>query len=562
MSIQVNGKSGFSTALVRLQAFWFGLCMMATTVVAGTGGSFPQHDDHGNPAPIPKGTQSAHCESGVSSGFACRAVEMLARIPLVDMGGGTGADSWGWKDIQTGRYYALMARSNGTSFIDVSDPQSPVVVGNLPSTSDSKPWRDVKVYSDHAFIVADGIPGHGMQVFDLTRLRGVNSAQVFNADTVYQGVGSAHNLAINEDSGFAYIVGGEECSGGLHMVDISNPKSPSFAGCFSSDGYTHDLQCVSYSGPDPDHQGAEVCFASNEDSLTIVDVTDKSTANMLGKVDYPQTAYAHQGWLDENQSLFFMGDEIDELTFGMNTRTLMFDVSDLDNPVYADTHQHGTSVIDHNMYIKDNYLYQANYLAGLRILRIDRGPAISLTEVAYFDTAPETDALEFSGAWNVYPFFDNGLILVSDMNNGLFVLEASLPENLPGSAAIDGRVSGVWAADGLNDQGITLFVGENDSGPFIFFAWFLYLEGQPFWLTGNTMFEYGVDEVTIPTQRLHGLEFVLPGSDMAVRDDIGTLKIHLHGCNDLHVEYDFDTLGERELDFQRLTGVQGRECFE
>ncbi len=343
--------------------------------------SRPKQDDQGGTQPIVEVKQGDLCQSGVSSGFACRNVELLARLPLAQIGGGSGADSWGWKDSQTGRYYALMARSNGTSFVDVTDPVAPVYLGNLPSTSGAQPWRDVKVYADHAFVVADNIPEHGMQVFDLTRLRGLESPQVFAVDTLYDSIGSAHNIAINEESGFAYIVGSEQCEGGLHMVNISDPKSPSFAGCFSDDGYTHDVQCVMYSGPDADHQGAEICFASNGDTLTIVDVSNKQGAVMLGKANFPLTGFAHQGWLDWDQGMFFMGDELDEINFGMNARTLMFDVRDLDNPVYAGAHQHGTSVIDHNMYVNGSYLYQANYLGGLRILRIDHGKTTRLTEV-------------------------------------------------------------------------------------------------------------------------------------------------------------------------------------
>ena len=88
--------------------------------------------------------------------------------------------------------------------------------------------------------------------------------------------------------------------------------------------------------------------------------------------------------MDEDQAIFFMGDEVDELDFGMNTRTLMFDVRDLDKPVYAGAHQHSTSVIDHNLYVKNNLVYQANYTGGLRILRIDRGKSTTLTEGGLF----------------------------------------------------------------------------------------------------------------------------------------------------------------------------------
>jgi len=546
--------------LIRFTAVALSTIITTTAIAAGETVTRLQHDEVVNPVPIIKGTDNAACESGVSAGFACKNVELLARLPLEDIGGGQGADSWGWKDTETGRYYAMIARSTGTSFIDITDPAAPVYLGNLLTTSGNRPWRDVKVYSNHAFIVADGIADHGMQVFDLTRLRGVESPQAFTVDALYDRVGAAHNVAINEDSGFAYIVGADDCSGGLHMVNISNPKAPAFAGCFSADGYTHDVQCVTYSGPDDDHQGAEICFASNEDSLTIVDVSNKSAAVMLAKVDYPQKAYSHQGWLDEAQGIFFMGDELDELDFGMNTRTLMFDVRDLDNPVYAGAHLHSTSVIDHNLYVSGNYVYQANYLGGLRILRIDRGKNTGLTEVAYFDTEPDQDALEFEGAWNVYPFFDNGTILVSDINNGLFILRASLADDAAESAPINGRLSGLWVSDGLNDQGITLHVGENKAGPFIYYAWFVYLDRKPFWVTGAAAFEYGVDEVSIPSQRLHGLEFVTPGSELAVREDIGPFKIHVHGCNNIHVEYDFVGLGSGELEFKRLVATQGREC--
>ena len=255
-----------------------------------------------------------------------------------------------------------------------------------------------------------------------------------------------------------------------------------------------------------------------------------------------------------------MGDEVDELNFGMNTRTLMFDVSDLDNPFYTSAHLHSTSVIDHNMYARGGYLYQSNYTAGLRILRIDHGQTTTLSEVAYFDTEPEVDELDFAGAWNVYPFFDNGTILISDVNNGLFVLRASLSDTAAESAPINGRMSGTWTSAELNDQGIMTFVGENDTGPYIFLSWFLYLDGEPFWLVGNTTFEYGVDEVTLPVQRLNGLEFVMPSNATATRVDIGSLKIRKHGCDAIHVDYDFGELGSQSLHFERLVSVQGRGC--
>ena len=165
---------------------------------------------------------------------------------------------------------------------------------------------------------------------------------------------------INEDTGFAYAVGTSICSGGLAMVDISNPVRPVSAGCFSADGYTHDAQAVVYNGPDVAHQGKEIVLASNEDTLTIVDVTNKGAPVQLSRSSYPGSSYTHQGWLTEDHQYYLMDDELDEQNAGHPTRTHIWDLSDLDAPVIIGAHDGTTSAIDHNQYVKGNFTYQAN----------------------------------------------------------------------------------------------------------------------------------------------------------------------------------------------------------
>ena len=371
------------------------------------------------------------CNNGFADIFPCKNITLLAHLDLDEIGGTagtTGNDSWGWKDASENRYYALIGRSNGTAFVDISDPANPSYQANLPSQSGTSDWRDIKTYLDHAFIVADDVTGHGMQVFDLKRLRNSNSAPAtFAADAVYDQFDEAHNIAINTDSGYAYAVGSNTCNGGLHMIDIRDPVKPSFAGCYSSDGYTHDVQCINYNGPDSDYQGQEICFASNEDTLTIIDVTEKSSPQQLSRTGYG-AHYSHQGWLTSDRRYFLMDDELDEYQNGGNTRTLVWDVSDLDQPVMVGTHLGSGSSIDHNQYIIGNYSYQANYSRGLRVLHLDNLASAQLTEVAYMDSYPEADGhRNWNGAWNVYPFFDNGLVLISDINRGLFIVRPQLP---------------------------------------------------------------------------------------------------------------------------------------
>ncbi len=379
-------------------------------------------------------------------------VDLLAYVPLDDMGcANRGNDLWGWTDPVTGTEYALMGCNNGTSFVDLSNPAIPVFIGHLPTHTGNSTWRDLKVHVNHAYIVSEAA-GHGLQVFDLNQLRAVTSPPVeFQSTAHLDTFSTAHNIAINEESGFAYVVGANACGGGLYMLDLAEPTNPQVAGCFPDDGYTHDTQCVIYRGPDTTYQGREICFNSNpntnspDNTLTIVDVTDKSSPQMLSRQGYAGSGFAHQGWLTEDHRYFLFGDELDERDFGHNSRAIIWDVGTLEAPVVIGHFFSTEEAIDHNLYVRGNHVYQANYTAGLRILDLTNIATAELVEVAYFDVFPDHDAhsvslqadagiqhddegLEFSGAWSNYPFFDSGIVIVSSIGSagepgGLFVLQ-------------------------------------------------------------------------------------------------------------------------------------------
>jgi choice-of-anchor B domain-containing protein len=388
------------------------------------------------------------CSNGTAAGYPCHDVDLVAFLPHGEIGGGTGNDVWGWTDPLTGREYALIGRSSGTSFVDVSDPRSPLYLGNLPTSTVNSTWRGIKVFANHAFIVSEAA-NHGMQVFDLTQLRAVSSPPVTFTETAhYGGFGSTHTLAMNTRTGFAYAVGTRTCEGGLHVVDVRTPTSPRTAGCFSLDGYTHETQCVVYSGPDSVYRDREVCFNSNEDTLTIVDATDKLEQVQLSRTGYDGSAYTHQGWLTEDQRFFLVNDEGDEVAFKHPTRTWIWDVSDLDAPVLATYYDGATASIDHNLYIRGDLVYESNYRSGLRVLDASEVARGVLREVGFFDVYPSDDAPAFNGAWSVYPFFVSGSVVMNGIEQGLFVVRPRVvprgqPTGLevsiagPGSAALD-----------------------------------------------------------------------------------------------------------------------------
>ncbi|HEX2248936.1 MAG TPA: choice-of-anchor B family protein [Gemmatimonadales bacterium] len=381
----------------------------------------------------------ARCEGGKAKAFDCRDADLVSFLPVSAVGGKRGVllnDLWGWTDSVTNREFALVGRTDGTAFVEVTDPANPKYLGYLPlhQGARSNIWRGIKVYKNHAFVVADGAGPHGMQVFDLTQLRNVQNPPVrFEETAHYDRIHSAHTIAINEKSGFAYPVGnsmgGETCGGALHMIDIRDPARPKFAGCYADPstgrartGYTHESQCVIYHGPDEQYNGREICFNASETAVGIADVTDKKNPKPISVASYPNVSYTHQGWLTEDHRYFYLNDELDELDgHAAKTRTIVFDVSDLDDPVVAKEFFGTTAATDHNLYVRGNYMYQSNYVAGLRV--IDIKDPVNPVEVGFFDTVPfGENAPGFAGSWTNFPFFKSGVVAVTSMREGLFMI--------------------------------------------------------------------------------------------------------------------------------------------
>ncbi len=397
-------------------------------------------------------------QAGMAGPYPCRNVDLESFVALPALGGATGNDIWGWTDPEDGSEYAIMGTSTSTGFVDVTDPKDPVLVGILPTAGlpTGPLWRDIKVYKDHAFIVSEN-SSSGMQVFDLTRLR--DETGIFNADRFYGEVSNTHNISINRQSGYAYLVGStggtasgkKTCGsnpdngataerGGLHMVDIRDPLNPTFAGCAINQGvdpdnpsesnnYVHDVECVIYDGPDAAYQSREICFGSNENALVIYDVTDKAAPTVISETDYETDAYTHQGTLTEDRKYFLFGDELDELDGTVdNTTSYITPVSDLDNPGEPKPFFAETNSIDHNMYVHSNRVFQSNYAAGLRILGFGDASlaAGQLVEQGFFDVVPGADPTEFAGTWSNYRFPGSGITVVTAIENqanGLFVLK-------------------------------------------------------------------------------------------------------------------------------------------
>lgn len=377
------------------------------------------------------------CQDGMAGQYPCDGIDYLSFMSIEELGGELGAGSaanlWGWKDPETNKEYVIFGLTDKTAFVDVSDPENPVLIGNLPNQTTVTPdkYRDIKVYQNYAFIIADENSEHGMQVFDLTELRDVMTPTVTFTTTAYFGeFGNAHNLHINEDSGYAYILrttAPDLCASAVYMVNIQKPLKPTDAGCINDGGAASDTMCVMYHGPDPEFQNKEICATASDDNIVVHDVSDKANPVLLADLDYSNIKRAHNTWFTDDHRYFLSSDMYDETEFGLNMRIFAWDLSDVDNPQLIDIYDADYTASDHNLWIKGDYAYIGNFHAGMRMLDIsalkDGG---EMTAGPFLDLFPKDDnASHHGGVWAVYPFFESDTIAISDKTAGMYLVRPS-----------------------------------------------------------------------------------------------------------------------------------------
>ena len=332
-----------------------------------------------------------------------------SRITLLDTLPGNGNDCWGYVSA-SGREYALVGNRDRTKFVEITNPSNIVLVDEV--LHNSSLWSDIKTLGDFAYVVTEA--GSGIQVFDLSDIDNGNITLVRTITSP----SSSHNIAIDTDSGFMYMAGGA-------IFDLSDPANPVRVG--SGPGW-HDAQIVTYqSGL---NAGREILFGSaGGNGLEIYDVSNKSNPVLLSTTTYPMLEFLHQGWLSDDRNYFYANDEFDESRHGITTRTLIFDVSDLSSPFLAGTHSTFRNSIDHNLYYKDGFLFEANYTSGLLV--IDACDPVNLVEAGWYDTFPANNGASFDGAWSVYPFFPSGVCIINNIGGDLFVVDPSQAVSTP-----------------------------------------------------------------------------------------------------------------------------------
>lgn len=365
-------------------------------------------------------------------------------------------DIWGWADPDDGTEYAIVGLKNGVSIVSLADPNNAQEVAFIPGQNSI--WRDIKTWGDYAYVVTDqGGTTEGLTVIDLSDLP--NSAPFFHWTPEFPGLGQlerCHNIYIDEN-GYAYLAGCNVNEGGMLFIDVfTTPGSPAFVGP-APNTYSHDVYVR-----DNKMYAAEIY----EGRLAIYNVDDKLNPTFMGSIETPFN-FTHNVWLSEDGNIAYTTDE------KPNAPVASYDVSNPEEIVELDQFRPlltlGLDVIPHNVHVwGEDWLVISYYTDGGIIADASRPD--NIIEVGNFDTFLGGDG-GFSGAWGLYPYLPSGIVLVSDINNGLFVLDAqyvhacwlegNVTDSQSGAALFDVNVEIV--SDELN-QAVTDLLGDYKTG--------------------------------------------------------------------------------------------------
>ena len=344
------------------------------------------------------------------------------------------ANIWGYVD-EEGNEYALVGvngngapNSGGLSVVDVSDPANPVEV--FFAAGPASIWREIKVWGDHAYVTTEA--NAGLQIVDLSPLPQSHDLPV----TLFQGNGwtTAHSLFIDEN-GRLYLHGANRGNGGVIMYDLTqDPEVPVEVGTVDV-LYCHD----SYARGD-------TLYAAHiyNGLLSITNVNNPAAPQLLGSVTTP-SAFTHNVWLDDSGQYAFTTDEVG------NAYVAAYDISDLSDIKEVDRLQSdaGHNVIPHNTYWLDHFLVTSYYTYGVVIYDATR--PWNLVETGHYDTSPFNSG-GFHGAWGVYAFLPSGNLLISDIENGLFILSPTYVH----AAWLEGLVTDLGTGLPINQASVTL----------------------------------------------------------------------------------------------------------
>lgn len=323
---------------------------------------------------------------------------------------------WGWFQASKNKEYGISGTSNGVYFIDVTSPGSPTVSAFVQGKQGGT-YREIKTYQNYCYVVSDDGPTNKFQIIDMQYLPD-SVRVVHNSDTIFP---RGHTIWIDQDKLYVGAVTYTNGFSAMNIYSLATPTAPLLLRKLGQDApfisYVHDMFV----------RNDTVYASCGDQGLYVFQFLNSSnTFSLLGSyTGYQSHGYNHSSALSTDGKYLLFCDEVPA---GLPIHYV--DVQNLGNiqPI-KDFHPFNFTT-PHNPFIKGDYAFVSCYQDGIHIYNISQPNNINL--VGYFDTHPQGGENvgdygpePYRGNWGAYPYLPSGNIIANDMQNGMFVLNAS-----------------------------------------------------------------------------------------------------------------------------------------
>jgi choice-of-anchor B domain-containing protein len=329
-----------------------------------------------------------------------------------------------WGLAVNGHEYAVIGGAAHILFFDVTEPTQPELIGKYPRPSATL-WREFKSYKNRIYAVSDQT-SEGLTIFDMTNAPDT-IAVTYSSNEFFT---NAHTIALDTASGRVYLNGTSVAE--LVVLDVSqNPDQPTLLSAkFLAGGYIHDSYV----------RGDTVYASSGFSGYYIYDFTDPQNPDTLAAIS--TGGYNHNSWVNVEGTHAYYTEEIPagrpvQIVDLQNLANNELSIAGafLDSFLFPGAGQ----PIPHNVFIKDNLLFNSQYEDGVVVY--DISDPVNPVLAGRYDTHPQNQKYNgYFGCWGNYPWLPSGTIIASDMQNGLQLLKLNYQVNTHASNDLEAAV--------------------------------------------------------------------------------------------------------------------------
>lgn len=327
---------------------------------------------------------------------------------------------WGWVNPKNNVEYAILGSGSGTFFLDLSNPSSPKKVDFVPGRRNKCIWREYKTYKNYLYAISDDASPNSFQIIDMSYLPD-SVHVVYDGTDIFE---RSHTLLVDGEQLYCGYV--KQPSGGktysMAVYSLKNPEKPAFLRALNSDApninHVHDMLV----------RNDTVYASCGYDGLFIYRYDKVANKfNVINSIEsYPGQGYNHSSALTPDGRTLVFVDEVPK-----NLPVKVANITDIQNISIDTVFRSANGPIPHNPYMNGkHHVVIAYYQDGLQIFNVKDTKKPFRT--GYFDTDTidgpgnnyDPNGTGFHGNWGAYIGLPSKLILASDMQNGLYVLNA------------------------------------------------------------------------------------------------------------------------------------------